>query len=69
MTAPDPCAVQARLLQAAAMLERRQYVTAEIERLHAEAAALDNTMSSAWPTLITEVASDMQTLAEQAGGG
>ncbi len=51
------------------MLERRQYVTAEIERLHAEAAALDNTMSSAWPTLITEVASDMQTLAEQAGGG
>lgn len=68
MTAPDPDYVQSRLLRAAAMLERRSFITAEIARLQAEGEGLDLTMATEWPGLITQVAADMQTLAEQAAG-
>ncbi|MFC8531953.1 hypothetical protein [Nocardia sp. NPDC057227] len=69
MTAPDPQYVQSRLLQAAAMIERRQFVAAEIVRLQAEAQALDATMATAWPGLIDQVAADMLALSQEASGG
>lgn len=69
MTAPDLGFVQQKLLEAAALIERRAYVAAEIVRLQTEAAEIDIQISTTWPDQISAVVADMNSLVQQVSDG
>lgn len=69
MSAPNLVFVQQKLLEAAALIERRAFVEAEIVRLQAEAADINIQISTTWPDQINAVVADMTALVEQVSDG
>lgn len=69
MSAPDLGFVQQKLLEAAALIERRAFVATEIARLQTEAADINMQISTTWPDQISAVVSDMTALVQQVSDG